>query len=63
MLEEKSVVAKVDQEKNGRSKARKKKELRNVEQILKSLNNLNSDEKLQVNCCNNLYVYFIKFNF
>jgi len=41
--EDKTVVAKSD-----RTKARKKKELRNVEQILKSMHNLDTDGKLQV---------------
>jgi len=43
--EDKTVVAKSD-----RTKARKKKELRNVEQILKSMHNLDTDGKLQALC-------------
>ena len=47
-IEEKSVIAKPDQEKDGRTKARKKKELKNVEHILKSVHSLESEAKLQV---------------
>jgi len=49
-VEEKSVIAKPDQEKDGRTKARKKKELKNVEHILKSVHSLESEAKLQAVC-------------
>lgn len=46
--EDKSVIVKSDPEKNGRTKARKKKELKNMEQILKSVHSLDTEAKLQV---------------
>merc|ERR1712136_461873 len=48
--EERPVIAKSDTEKNGRTKARKKKELKNMEQILKSVHNLDTEAKLQAVC-------------
>lgn len=61
--EERPVIAKSDTEKNGRTKARKKKELKNMEQILKSVHNLDTEAKLQVFTSLSLVLRFFKIKY